>query len=619
MNGLMKTIWRLWLTACLLLTCTGAAFAGADVLTVTDLGGGNVMVRINTTKKYLILPVEDVAPSIRLSIIADNDQVDALDVRMAVNKIDYMVPVDISAYSGRNIVLRFAMQTHDAGHDVSVGSAPSVQDAAFAGGMSLSDTFDASNHERLRPAYHFSPAYGWMNDPNGLVYKDGEYHLFYQHNPYGSRWGNMNWGHAVSRDLTSWQHLPVAIAPDGLGAIFSGSAVVDTDNTAGFGAGAIVAIYTEASARQMQSIAYSTDNGRTFKKYSGNPVLTSDVADFRDPKVSWMPGVGRWIMVLAAGQEVRFYSSADLKSWTYESCFGAGQGAHGGVWECPDLFELPVEGTDSKKWVLIVNINPGGPFGGSATQYFTGQFDGHHFTADTPSMTKWMDYGKDHYATVTWNDAPQGRRVALAWMSNWQYANDVPTMQFRSANSIPRDLSLYELDGTVFLQSRPSDELLALRQEKTVSQSFTLKGSRSISRIMEHNDGIYEVLMTLRPQKKGIVGFTLENSKGEKVGFRLDTNARTLTFSREGSGDTGFSNEFAVPVAVQTEEGDVRLRIYVDRCSIETFVNDGRKAMTNIVFPSEPFNAINFYCLDGGTCQVKDLAVYRLAAVDAAR
>ncbi len=619
MDRLRKTIWRIWLAACFSLACATVAFAADDVLTVTDLGGGNVMVRINTTKKYLLLPVEDTAPSIRLSIVVDNDQADAFDVRIAVNKTDYTVPVDISAYSGRNIVLRFAMQTHDGGHDVAVGSAPSVKDAAFTDGMSLSDTFDASNSERLRPAYHFSPAYGWMNDPNGLVYKDGEYHLYYQHNPYGSRWGNMNWGHAVSRDLISWQHLPVALAPDGLGAIFSGSVVVDKDNTAGFGAGAIVAIYTEASARQMQSIAYSTDNGRTFKKYSGNPVLTSDIADFRDPKVSWMPSIGRWIMVLAAGQEVRFYSSADLKSWTYESSFGEGQGAHGGVWECPDLFELPVEGSDSKEWVLIVNINPGGPFGGSATQYFTGQFDGHRFTADSPSATKWMDYGKDHYATVTWNDAPQGRRIALAWMSNWQYANDVPTMQFRSANSVPRDLSLYERDGTVFLKSRPSDELLALRREKTLSQSFTLKSSRRINRLMEHNDGTYEMLMTLRPQKRGIVGFTLENSKGEKVDFSLDTSANMLTFSREDSGHTDFSNEFAVPVAVQTEEGDVQLRIYVDRCSVETFVNDGRMVMTNIVFPSEPFNAISFYSRDGGTCQVKDLTVYRLAVGDAER
>lgn len=597
-----------------MLICTAGAVAD-DRLTVNDLGGGNALVRINTDKKYLILPVEDAAPSVRLSIIVDNRTVDAIDVRLAVNKTDYTVPVDISQYSGRNIVLRFAMATQDDGHDVSVNSAPSVNDAAFSSDMTLSDSFDASNRERLRPAYHFSPAYGWMNDPNGLVYKDGEYHLFYQYNPYGSRWGNMNWGHAISRDLTRWQHLPVAIAPDGLGTIFSGSAVVDKDNTAGFGAGAIVAIYTQASARQMQSIAYSTDNGRTFQKYAANPVLISDVPDFRDPKVFWMDSARSWIMALAVGQEIRFYSSPDLKDWTFESRFGEGMGAHGGVWECPDLFELPVEGTDMKKWVLIVNINPGGLNGGSATQYFTGTFDGHAFTADQPTETKWMDYGKDHYATVTWNNAPDGRRIAQAWMSNWQYANDVPTVQFRSSNSVPRDLSLYINNGVTLLQSKPSAELQSLRAEKTVSQSFTLRNSRRISQLMSRNDGTYEILMTLHPTRKGIVGFTLENSRGEKADFKLDTDKGELTFNRERSGEVGFSREFTVPTTVKTGDGDVELHLFVDRCSIETFVDEGRMVMTSLVFPTEPYNTMNFYS-EGGACQVRNLTVYRLNAAE---
>ena len=270
-------------------------------------------------------------------------------------------------------------------------------------------------------------------------------------------------GHAISKDLIHWEHQPVAIAPDALGTIFSGSCVVDKDNTAGFGAGAIVAFYTSASDRQVQSMAYSLDNGRTFKKYDRNPILTSTQRDFRDPKVFWHKESNKWIMVLAVGQEMQLYSSPNLKDWTYESSFGEGQGAHAGVWECPDLIELPVKGTELKKWVLICNINPGGPFGGSATQYFVGTFDGKQFVNESPALTKWMDYGKDHYATVTWSNAPEDRKIALAWMSNWEYANNVPTSQYRSANSVPRDLALYTKNGQTYLSSTPSPEVLKLR------------------------------------------------------------------------------------------------------------------------------------------------------------
>ena len=372
---------------CLVGLFTLATFAVAGDVEVVDLGDGHGMVRINPTQKYLILPVEDTAPDVSISVMVDNVQVETFTVRLAINKVDYTVPYELSKYTGKHVVLRFAMNPLER-----EGARPKVKDAVFCNNLALANSYDASNKETLwRPVYHFAPQWGWMNDPNGMVYKDGEYHLFYQYNPYGSRWGNMNWGHAISRDLVSWEHMPVAISPDGLGTIFSGSAVVDKDNTAGFGANAIVAFYTQASARQMQSIAYSTDNGRTFKKYAGNPVLTGDVADFRDPKVSWHEGTHKWILTLAVGQEIRFYSSPNLKDWTYESNFGEGQGNHGGVWECPDLFELPVAGTSQKKWVLIVNINPGGPFGGSATQYFVGSFDGHKFVNESPKATKCVD------------------------------------------------------------------------------------------------------------------------------------------------------------------------------------------------------------------------------------
>ena len=591
---------------CLVGLFTLATFAVAGDVEVVDLGDGHGMVRINPTQKYLILPVEDTAPDVSISVMVDNVQVETFTVRLAINKVDYTVPYELSKYAGKHVVLRFAMNPLERG-----GVRPKVKDAVFCNNLALANNYDASNKETLwRPVYHFAPQWGWMNDPNGMVYKDGEYHLFYQYNPYGSRWGNMNWGHAISRDLVSWEHMPVAISPDGLGTIFSGSAVVDKDNTAGFGANAIVAFYTQASARQMQSIAYSTDNGRTFKKYAGNPVLTGDVADFRDPKVSWHEGTHKWILTLAVGQEIRFYSSPNLKDWTYESNFGEGQGNHGGVWECPDLFELPVAGTSQKKWVLIVNINPGGPFGGSATQYFVGSFDGHKFVNESPKATKWMDFGKDHYATVTWSNAPQNRVIALAWMSNWQYANEVPTMQYRSSNSVPRDLRLFVKDGETYMQSAPSPELLALRKDKVMSKSFSVGKAYTIDQLMSDNKGTYEITMTVRQKKQGNLSMRLMNEQGEEIEYSLDMAKRELTCIRDKSGVAGFSKDFITPTVTQVDGGDLQLRFLVDRSSVEAFVNDGRFVMTNLVFPHTPYNKVMFSAT-GGSVSVKNFTVYR--------
>ncbi|MBE6288750.1 MAG: DUF4980 domain-containing protein [Bacteroidaceae bacterium] len=591
---------------CLVGLFTLATFAVAGDVEVVDLGDGHGMVRINPTQKYLILPVEDTAPDVSISVMVDNVQVETFTVRLAINKVDYTVPYELSKYTGKHVVLRFAMNPLERG-----GVRPKVKDAVFCNNLALANSYDASNKETLwRPVYHFAPQWGWMNDPNGMVYKDGEYHLFYQYNPYGSRWGNMNWGHAISRDLVSWEHMPVAISPDGLGTIFSGSAVVDKDNTAGFGANAIVAFYTQASARQMQSIAYSTDNGRTFKKYAGNPVLTGEVADFRDPKVSWHEGTHKWILTLAVGQEIRFYSSPNLKDWTYESNFGEGQGNHGGVWECPDLFELPVAGTSQKKWVLIVNINPGGPFGGSATQYFVGSFDGHKFVNESPKATKWMDFGKDHYATVTWSNAPQNRVIALAWMSNWQYANEVPTMQYRSSNSVPRDLRLFVKDGETYLQSAPSPELLALRKDKVMSKSFSVGKAYTIDQLMSDNKGTYEITMTVRQKKQGNLSMRLMNEQGEEIEYSLDMAKRELTCIRDKSGVAGFSKDFITPTVTQVDGGDLQLRFLVDRSSVEAFVNDGRFVMTNLVFPHTPYNKVMFSAT-GGSVSVKNFTVYK--------
>ena len=578
--------------------------ADTSSLLIKDLGEGHCLVHINTNQRYLLLPVEEVMPDVRVSMIVNNKEVNVADVRLAVNRVDYFVPLDLSDYAGKNILLKFKLGSND--------PIRGKLSAVCCKEMKLSDTFDTGNREKFRPTYHFSPLYGWMNDPNGMVYKDGEYHLFYQHNPYGSKWGNMHWGHAISKDLINWEHRPDAITPDALGTIFSGSAVVDTDNTAGFGAGAIVAIYTQNSDRQVQSIAYSTDNGRSFTKYENNPVLTSDARDFRDPKVFWHKETQRWIMLLAVGQEMQIFSSSNLKDWAFESSFGEGQGAHGGVWECPDLFELPVDGTNEKKWVLLCNLNPGGPFGGSATQYFVGTFNGKEFANESPSQTKWMDWGKDHYAAVTWSDAPDNRRIAIAWMSNWQYANDVPTSQYRSPNSVPRDLSLFTVDGETYLQSAPSPELLKLR-DISKKRSFKVNGTRTIKDMIAGNEGAYEIELTIENQYADVIGFRLYNDKGEEVDMQYDMKEKKFSMDRRKSGDVGFNENFPMLTwtAIESGKDELKLRLFVDKSSVEAFVDGGRFVMTNQVFPSEPYTHIDFYS-KGGAYKVDSFVIYKL-------
>ena len=342
------------------------------------LGENHAMLRLAQDKAFLLLPVQEKAEIAHIAMLDKrNEMVKRLNVKLAVDKVDYFVPLKISQAQLLDITFQGDRRMTGA-----------VKDFVCWKEMKYDNSFDTSNREYFRPLYHHTPNYGWMNDPNGMFYKDGVWHLYYQYNPYGSQWENMTWGHSTSRDLIHWEAQPLAIESDWLGAIFSGSAIVDKDNTAGFGRNAVIAMYTSAGAAQTQSIAYSADGGKTFTKYAGNPVITYNAPDFRDPKVFWNEQVKKWIVVLAVGQEVQFYSSSNLKEWKYESSFGSKYGNHDGVWECPDMLCF------GNKWVLLLNINPGGPFGGSATQYFVGTFDGHKFVCeDDPSETKWMDYG----------------------------------------------------------------------------------------------------------------------------------------------------------------------------------------------------------------------------------
>jgi fructan beta-fructosidase len=446
-----------------------------------------------------------------------------------------------------------------------------------------------------------------------MVYYEGEYHLFYQFNPFGTRWQNMSWGHAVSRDLIHWEHLPVALYPDSLGTIFSGSAVVDENNTAGFQTGSektLLAFYSQSErGGQWQSLAYSNDKGRTWTKYEHNPVLKKENApDFRDPKVFRYAPQNKWIMILAVRDHAEIYSSTDAVNWTFESQFGKNSGSHDGGWECPDLFEI------DGKWVMLINSSRKGDNSGSATQYFVGNFDGHSFSSSfAPDDVHWLDSGKDHYAAVTWANVPGKRKIAIAWMNNWKYANELPSVNFRSAMSVPRELKLIASGNSYRLTNYPVKELESLRTDKNESNNILVTSEYYIDRLIENNRGSYELLLDIENRNAEIIGFKLFNAKGELVDFHINLSEKKLyAVDRRNSGQTAFSSDFpamtSAPVAVKPA---YRLRLLVDKCSIECFEEQGEISMTNLVFPSEPYNRIGFYA-KSGSYTVRKMEVFEL-------
>lgn len=563
-----------------------------------------------------------------------------MDVRLAVNKTDYSVPFALS--KGKKAVVKI------------VGLA---KDAQALKELKLSDTFDTTNTDYYRPIYHHTPLYGWMNDANGLTYKDGEYHLYFQYNPYGSKWGNMHWGHSVSRDLVHWEHLDPAIARDTMGHIFSGSTVVDTRNSAGFGKNTIVAFYTSHSMHdgkqvQVQCMAYSKDNGRTFTKYKNNPVVTpfDGLENFRDPKIFWYQPTKSWYMIVSADKNMRFYQSKNLKQWKYVSQWGEGFGAQPNQFECPDFFPLPVDGDkNNQKYVMIVNINPGFVFGGSATQYFVGEFDGKEFKCDSkPSTVKWLDWGKDHYATVTFSNLGD-RVVAVPWMSNWQYANVTPIQQKRGANALPRELKLFSNNGEVYMSANVVDEARKLRKQTKELGSVSVDNANPFVKrgLFAGNDGAFELEADVTPENSDVVGISLYNDREERTVIYLDLKQKRIVMDRSESGLTDFGkraerhdiekraeaagemkgklsqdlvvnykNDFALgtwaPLSLcGAEKRSYHLDIFVDKCSVELFVDGGRIAMTNLVFPTAPYNNIKVYA-EGGKSEVKNMKVYKL-------
>ena len=583
------------------------------------------IVHITNPTKYLILPIQESCNEGKVKLDTGNPADVAMDVRLAVDSVEYYVP--------------FKLPQGAKEATVTIGRV--AANAICWDNIQLADTFDTANTDYYRPVYHHTPLYGWMNDPNGLVYKDGEYHLYFQYNPYGSRWGNMHWGHSVSKDLVHWEHLDPAIARDTLGQIFSGSVVVDANNSAGYGKDALVAFYTSASDEhgQIQCMAYSTDNGRTYTKYEKNPILTpfDGLRDFRDPKVFWYEPAQKWYMIVSADKNMRFYSSADLKQWEYLSQFGEGYGVQPNQFECPDFVQLPVDGNkDNMKWVMIVNINPGCLFGGSATEYFVGTFDGKEFKCDNDkSVTKWLDFGKDHYATVCFSNTGD-RVIAVPWMSNWQYANITPIRQNRGANALPRELSLYSKGGEVYMAANVVKEVEALRKETRKVDNFSLKGEQTISDVVAAEECAFEVEVDVTPGKSQTVGFDLVNDKGEKTKIYLDMKSGRIVMDRSESGLVAFGeksephfkenhdrrktesvnyvNDFALgtwaPFSL-CEGKTYHLNVFVDKCSVEIFVDGGRIAMTNLVFPTVPYNALRFYA-EGGEATIENLNIHKL-------
>lgn len=621
--------------ACLMLMASATTSAFAQKMNI-EHKGDTTIIKVENPTKYLLLPIQEEKDEAQVLLDTGSKDDTWMDVRLAQNGSDYYVP--------------FALGK---GKTATVKILGLKKDALALNLLKLSNTFDTTNTDYYRPSYHFTPLYGWMNDPNGMVYKDGEYHLYFQYNPYGSKWGNMHWGHAVSKDLVHWEHLDPAIARDPVGHIFSGSSVIDKKNTAGFGKDAIIAIYTNNSVNhdEVQCIAYSNDNGRTFTKYEGNPVLTpfDGLKDFRDPKVFWYEKGKCWYMIVSADKEMRLYKSKNLKKWNYVSAFGKGIGQQPCQYECPDFFQLPVNGDKKKmKWVMTMNINPGCWFGGSATEYFVGDFDGKKFTCPDANEVKWLDWGKDHYATVTFSNTGD-RVLGITWMSNWQYANLTPFKQNRGANGLPRELKLYEKNGKYYISEDVAPEVYALRKDTKNVADASVAGEKMLAGVAANMEGAFEIEADVTPDANGIAGIEISNNKRERTLIYFDMKQGRVVMDRTESGLTDFGkqavphdielawdkqlaaegkqparitnsinykNDFALatwaPLSL-CEDGKktYHVDIFVDKSSVELFVDGGRIAMTNLVFPVAPYENVKLYT-QGGKAEFKNLKVHKL-------
>ena len=534
-------------------------------------------------KQTLWLPIDNSAKEVKMLVKGSPLFTEPVTVRLADKQVECWMPLHLDKGTSQ-IEITGCKPEYVAWQNLKLGKNPNPK------------------IEDYRQRIHFSPEIGWTNDPNGMVWHKGEWHLFFQYNPLGTRWGNMSWGHAVSKDLVKWEQLPTALYPDSLGMIYSGSAIIDKHNTAGFGKDAMIAIYTSSYKSksikcQQQSIAYSLDRGRTFTKYEGNPVLPSTRRNFRDPKVFWHEPTARWIMPLACGQGMEFYSSTNLKEWQFESRFGDKYGCHFDVWECPDLVELPYKG--GTKWVLFCSITKDAQHG-SSVQYFVGEFDGHTFTCDTPeAYTDWINYGRDNYATVTWSNVPDGRCVALAWQNNWKCCSreKFPTVGYRGYMSLAYELQLIEYEGKAKLVSRPAREYDDYFKHPIRKSNLTVDGDQTLHHFKSFN-GAYRLTLEFDKINASTFGIRLSNDKGEKVDICFDTTKREFKVKRCASGQVDFSEKFPRGSTAPMSTADKQaLTIIVDRASVECFTDIA--AASNLVFPAEGYNHIELFTSGG--------------------
>ena len=473
-----------------------------------------------------------------------------------------------------------------------------------------------TEQELYRPKFHFTPRQNWMNDPNGMFYLNGKYHLFFQHYPDSTVWGPMHWGHAISNDLVAWKEQPIALYPDEKGYIFSGSAVVDVNNTSGFASGTnppVIAMFTYHDPKlekegkidyQSQGIAFSLDEGKTWTKYSGNPVIKNPgIKDFRDPKVIWDDVHNQWILVLTAGDESMIYNSKNLKDWGYLSTFGKGFGAHGGIWECPDFFPISVDGTKEIKWILIQSLVAGGPNGGSGTQYFVGDFDGKSFKLDASFKNDlvdervfWVDYGRDNYAGVTWSNIPanDGRTLFLGWMSNWEYAEKVPTNKWRSSMTIVRELKLIKNDNHYSIVPQPVKEINNYISKSINKGNFNIESETVLVRKPELDFSSVDIQFKIKNIRKDIYTFSFFNHIGDSLKFGINNKEKFFFLDRTKSGNLSFSDKFAPIISIapiKEEFKNIDIRVLLDKTSIEIFYNNGETVMTEIFFPQKPIEA----------------------------
>jgi|BioPla2DNA2_1021312.scaffolds.fasta_scaffold01663_8 fructan beta-fructosidase len=545
---------------------------------------GKMSYSLKARKKYLLLPIQDGGREYNLSI-KDNNGINILEpinISLA-EKTDYWVPVNIEAYKNKVLTLEFNYV---------------IDNLVGVKKIKQSNTFKFRHNEPTRPLFHFTAPYGWINDPNGLFWKDGIYHMYYQYNPYGTRWGNMHWGHAISKDLIKWEHKPIALFPDTVGAAFSGSAVIDKNNTAEFGTDAVIAVYTSfiqtpLKGYQRQSIAYSSDDGFTFYKYDKNPVLKDDsYQDFRDPRVMWHEPTTSWIMTLATGQFATFYSSKNLKTWEKVGTFGENIDSHTGIWECPDLFPLEYEG--KQKWVLVTSITSGQQNADCSTQYFIGDFDGESFIADDLPYPLWIDYGCDNYAGITWNYAPDNRRIFIGWMGNHYYAFATPSVNFRNAMTIPRELKLVNNGSYPVLASYPVKELDKYRSLVHHSQDYLIRDSLLIRNFSQKNLGVYDIELEVTPQDNNPFCLSLSNNKNESLSFTFNPQTETIITNRASSGSVDFHPKYKVDSIISPlpKTKTFAIRLLIDKSSSELFVNDGVVVQSNVMFPTTSFNNI---------------------------